>query len=75
MKPARYMCVSSCQRFELKSAVSGLTSVTWPFRTENPVGWFIQPFTEITMKEPDRPERMIGKPTARWVRGERRSHP
>ena len=75
MKPARYMCVSSCQRFLLKSAVRGSTSVTSPFRIEKPVGWFIQPFTAITMKEPVNPARITGKPAAKCTLGDRRSHP
>jgi hypothetical protein len=59
----------------LKSAASGATSTTSPLRIENPVGWFIQPLTEITMNEPVKPARITGTPTAKCVRGERRSQP
>jgi hypothetical protein len=59
----------------LNSAASGSTSVTSPPESSKPVGWFIQPFTEITIIEPAKPVAMIGSPASRWARGDRRSQP
>ena len=75
MNPARYMCTSSCQTLSLNSAAIGSTSTTSPREIENPVGWFIHPLTEITMKEPVIPAIIIGTPAQKCTRGGRRSQP
>ena len=68
MNPARYMCTSSCQRLSLNSAASSFDVDHLAVRIEKPVGWFIQPFTEITMSEPVMPATIIGTPASMCTR-------
>src|SRR3954471_7318498 len=67
------MWTSSYGRWLLNSAAHGWTSDTLAPLTANPVGWFIQPLTEITMSEPTIPASAIGTPIARCTRGPTRS--
>ena len=70
------MCTSSCQKYALpNSAPTGWTSTTRPSTSRNPVGWFIQPLTEITINEPVKPAITIGMPLAKCARGDRRFQP
>ena len=75
MIPARYMWTNSCHMLLLNSASNGLTSVTSPFSIRNPVGSFIQPFTEITKNAPVMPAMMIGTAQRMCTRGGRWSQP
>lgn len=68
------MWTNSCQKNELaKSADHGCTSTALPFSSLNPVGWFIQPLTEITKSDPATPAMAIGIPESRCSRGGIRS--
>ena len=50
------MCTISCQKYALpNSASNGSTSTARPSSSRNPVGWFIQPLTLITISEPLKP--------------------
>ena len=76
MNPARYMCTSSCQKYEFsKSAAKGWMSTASPFSSRKPVGWFIQPLTAITINEPVKPVITIGMPARKCAFGDRRSQP
>jgi hypothetical protein len=57
------------------SAFHGCTSTARPFCSVNPVGWFIQPLTEMTNSEPATPAIAIGMPLAKCVHGLSRSQP
>ena len=71
-----YMCTNSCQKYVLpKSADSGCTSTTFPSTILKPPGWFIQPFTAITINDPATPASTTGIPLAKCQRGESRSQP
>ena len=59
----------------LNMAAHGSTSVTMPSRMVNPVGSFIQEFTETTQKVPTMPDIAIGISMARCSRGGMRSQP
>ena len=76
MYAATYMCTSSCQKFELRNRAStGWTSTARPSSRRKPVGWFIQPLTEITMTEPRKPAITIGIPLAKCTHGRSRFQP
>jgi hypothetical protein len=57
------------------SADHGCTSVARPSTSVNPVGWFIQPLTEMTNSDPATPASAMGIPDSRCSRGESRSQP
>jgi hypothetical protein len=46
-----------------------------PWLRRKPLGWFIQPFTEMTISEPVKPASAIGMPVAKCNRGDRRFQP
>ena len=76
MYAAKYMCTYSLQNIGLaNSACHGCTFTARPPDKVNPVGWFIQPLTEMTNIEPATPATAIGMPARKWVRGRSRSHP
>ena len=76
MNAAKYMWMYSCQKYGLpNSADHGCTSTALPFCSLNPVGWFIQPFTEITKNEPVTPAIATGTPHSRCRGVENRSQP
>jgi hypothetical protein len=76
MYAAKYMWMYSLQNIGLaNSADHGCTSVARPSTSVNPVGWFIQPLTEMTKSDPATPAIAIGIPDRKWSRGARRSHP
>jgi hypothetical protein len=76
MYAAKYMCTYSLQNIGLaNSACQGCTSTARPSCSVNPVGWFIQPLTEITNSEPATPAIAIGIPDRKCVLGPSRSQP
>ena len=70
------MCTYSLQNIGLaNSACQGCTSTARPSRSANPVGWFIQPLTEMTNSDPATPATAIGMPARKCARGRSRSQP
>src|SRR5919201_510129 len=69
------MWINSCQKYAFSnSAWNGWTSTALPWLRRKPLGWFIQPLTEMTINEPVKPARTIGIPVAKCSRGDRRAH-
>ena len=70
------MCTNACQKYALPNrADHGRASTAAPFSSANPVGWFIQPLTEMTKSEPVTPAIAIGMPERKCNRGGSRSQP
>jgi hypothetical protein len=70
------MCTYSLQNIGLaNSACHGWTSAARPSRSVKPVGWFIQPLTEMTNSEPATPAIATGMPDRKCARGRSRSQP
>ena len=76
MNAAKYMWMYSLQNIGLaNSACQGCTSTARPPCRVNPVGWFIQPLTEMTNREPATPATATGMPHRKWTPGLSRSQP
>ena len=72
---ARIMCGTSYGTAGLKITFSGSTSVTSPFVSVKPCGWFIHEFTATTENAPPSPQIGIGTPAQKCFHGDSRSQP
>ncbi len=69
------MCGTSYGTAGLKITCEMSTSVTLPFVSVNPCGWFIHELTATTENAPPSPEITIGTPHQKCAHGDRRSQP